>query len=96
MSKCVYSQEQYDKVIEERNELANEVLILKDKLKQSEQETLHFHNKYFAEKQIAREELIKVKGTLVKFLQDNGFYESEWYDLFEEIDQQIKELEKDE
>lgn len=96
MSKCVYSQEQYDKVIEERNELANEVLILKDKLKLSEQETLHFHNKYFAEKQIAREELVKVKGTLVKFLQDNGFYESEWYDLFEEIDQQIKELEKDE
>ena len=37
---------------------------LKDKLHTAEQETLHFHNKYFAEKQIAIEELDKVKRLL--------------------------------
>ena len=40
-------------------------------------------------------ELIKFKKTLIKFLQDEGFYENEWYDLFDKIDQQIKELKED-
>ena len=39
---------------------------IKDKLHTAEQETLHFQNKYFAEKQIAIEELEKVKEFLAK------------------------------
>lgn len=41
-------------------------------------------------------QLLKFKKTLIKFLQDNDFYENEWYDLFDEIDQQIKELKGEE
>jgi hypothetical protein len=40
----------------------------------------------------AVEQIIKTKETLIKFLQDEGFYENEWYDLFDEIDNQIKQL----
>lgn len=40
----------------------------------------------------AVEQIIKTKETLIKFLQNDGFYENEWYDLFDEIDNKIKEL----
>ena len=40
----------------------------------------------------AVEQIIKTKETLIKFLQDEGFYENEWYDLFDKIDNQIKQL----
>ena len=40
----------------------------------------------------AVEQIVKTKETLIKFLQDEGFYENEWYDLFEKIDNQIKQL----
>lgn len=40
----------------------------------------------------AVEQIIKTKETLIKFLQDEGFYENEWYDLFDKIDNQINEL----
>ncbi len=40
----------------------------------------------------AVEQIVKTKETLIKFLQDEGFYENEWYDLFDKIDLQIKEL----
>lgn len=40
----------------------------------------------------AIEQIIKTKETLIKFLQDEGFYENEWYDLFDKIDNQIKQL----
>lgn len=40
----------------------------------------------------AVEQIVKTKETLIKFLQDEGFYENEWYDLFDKIDNQINEL----
>ena len=40
----------------------------------------------------AVEQIIKTKETLIKFLQNDGFYENEWYDLFDEIDNQFKQL----
>ena len=40
----------------------------------------------------AVEQIVKTKETLIKFLQDEGFYENEWYDLFDKIDNQIKNL----
>ena len=40
----------------------------------------------------AVEQIVKTKETLIKFLQDEGFYENEWYDLFDKIDNQIKQL----
>ena len=40
----------------------------------------------------AVEQIVKTKETLIEFLQDEGFYENEWYDLFEKIDNQIKQL----
>lgn len=54
---------------------------LKRELHTANQETLHFQNKYFAEKQIAIAELEKVKEYWLKH-EDIGYY----------IDQQIKEL----
>ena len=42
--------------------------------------------------EFAVEQIVKTKETLIKFLQDEGFYENEWYDLFDKVDQQIKEL----
>lgn len=97
MSNCIYSQEQYDKVVNERNEFANEVLMLKEKLRLSEQETLHFHNKYFAEKHIAIEELIKVRNFVnysnFGIVDDNLI---ERWEVICKINNQIKELEKNE
>ena len=43
---------------------------LKEKLHTAEQETLHFHNKYFAEKQIAIEELEKLKDFFLEPYKD--------------------------
>ena len=40
----------------------------------------------------AVEQIVKTKETLIKFLQDEGFYANEWYDLFDEINNQIKQL----
>ena len=44
----------------------------------------------------AVEQIVKTKETLIKFLQDEGFYENEWYDLFDKIDNQIKKLKGEE
>ena len=44
----------------------------KNKLHTSEQETMYFHNKYFAEKQIAIEQLEKLKETISKS-DDKGY-----------------------
>lgn len=44
----------------------------------------------------AVEQIVKTKETLIKFLQDEGFYENEWYDLFDKIDNQIKSLKGEE
>ena len=40
----------------------------------------------------AVKQIVKTKEILIKFLQDEGFYENEWYDLFDKIDNQIKQL----
>lgn len=44
----------------------------------------------------AVEQIVKTKETLIKFLQDEGFYENEWYDLFDKIDNRIKSLKGEE
>lgn len=59
---------------------AREVLLQSEKTKK--QDKISF----------AVEQIVKTKETLIKFLQDNGFYENEWYDLFDEIDNQINQL----
>ena len=61
-------------------EKAREVLLQTEKTKQ--QDKISF----------AVEQIIKTKETLIKFLQDEGFYENEWYDLFDKIDNQINVL----
>ena len=53
--------EKIDLIVRSNQELEKEQQQLKNKLHTSEQETMHFQNKYFAEKQIAIEELQKVK-----------------------------------
>ena len=69
---------------------------LKDKLHTAEQETLYFHNKYFAEKQIAIEELNKVRetaeGVLDNALKNSSLNQSYYDRLLDEIDNQIKQL----
>ena len=69
---------------------------LKEKLHTAEQETMHFHNKYFAEKQIAIEELNKVRETaecvLDNALKNSSLNESYYDRLLDEIDNQIKQL----
>ena len=63
---------------------------LKKQLHTANQETLHFQNKYFAEKQIAIEELEKVKKTLSAYVRDDHII---WdFNVNEVIDQQIKSL----
>ena len=66
---------------------------LKEKLHTAEQETIHFHNKYFAEKQIAIEELEKVKETFI-WGKDNGYLTPE--NAVNIIDNQIKQIKDDE
>lgn len=77
-----------------------EIKELKNKLHTSEQETMYFHNKYFAEKQIAIEQLQKLKESILKIDKteiktlENG-YSTLYVDrpeIINEIDQQIKEL----
>lgn len=69
---------------------------LKKKLHTAEQETLHFQNKYFAEKQIAIEQLEKVKEVVRDNSTASGFiFAEQTIDIedFEEIiDNQIKQL----
>lgn len=40
----------------------------------------------------AVEQIVKIKETLIKFLQDEGFYENEWYDFFDKIDNLINQI----
>lgn len=63
---------------------------LKKELHTAKQETLHFQNKYFAEKQIAIDELEKV----IKFAktQDEFGFRKSGMEIFMFVDQQIKSL----
>lgn len=88
--------EKLDIIVRSNQELEKENQQLKDKLHTSEQETLHFHNKYFAEKQIAIEELNKVRETAECVLDNalkNSSLNQSYYDrLLDEINNQINEL----
>ena len=71
-------------------EILTENIKLKQELHTANQETLHFQNKYFAEKQIAIEELEKVKKTLSAYVRNDHII---WdFNVNEVIDQQIKSL----
>lgn len=92
----IQQQRLYDKLKQQFIEKEKENQQLKKKLHTAEQETLHFQNKYFAEKQIAIEQLEKVKetmsnsdesGYLIRFSTMN---DREKFNRV--IDQQIKEL----
>lgn len=65
---------------------------LDDALKVANQLRKYDANRETEKNEFAIAELIKFKERLIKFLQDEGFYENEWYDLFDEIDQQINKL----
>lgn len=65
---------------------------LDDALKVANQLRKYDANRDIEKVEFAIAELIKFKERLIKFLQDEGFYENEWYDLFDEIDQQIDKL----
>lgn len=49
MSKSIYTQEQFDKILEERNELANENFKLKQHLTEKEKEIERWKEQYFTE-----------------------------------------------
>lgn len=74
------------------NNDAKEIERLREQLRTANQETLHFQNKYFAEKQIAIDELEKVK----ELININGYGDNEgnvsWSSIEEIIDQQINDL----
>lgn len=87
--------EKLDLIIRSNQELEKENQQLKDKLHTSEQETMHFQNKYFAEKQIAIEELNKVKELLLsKAIQITGTSVDgvRLYSINEIFSNQIKQL----
>lgn len=71
-----------------------EIERLREQLHTANQETLHFQNKYFAEKQIAIEELDKVKQQLFKSFDGIGLntYCEKVKPVESYIDQQIKSL----
>ena len=76
------------------NNDAKEIERLREQLHTANQETLHFQNKYFAEKQIAIEELDKVKQQLFKNFDGIGFntYCEKVKPVESYINQQIKSL----
>ena len=63
-------------------EECNKITDLEFELQHKDQDKISF----------AIEQIVKTKEILIKFLQDEGFYENEWYDLFDKIDNQIKQL----
>ena len=63
-------------------EECNKITDLEFELQHKDQDKISF----------AIEQIVKTKEILIKFLQDEGFYENEWYDLFDKIDNQINEL----
>ena len=101
MSKCIYTQEQFDKILEERNELANENFKLKQQLVEKDKELLDVKNwwsyQYEGEKQrhhqdkisFAVEQLEKVKEFNHSLVLGGN------YKLDEFIDNQIEELKKE-
>ena len=97
MSKCIYTQEQYDKILEERNELANENFKLKQQLDEKDKEierlqyTVDFYKSYyisFREKVI--DELEKVRNFAYDTYRKFGVFDET--DLEHILDNQIAEL----
>lgn len=105
MSECIYTQEQFDKILKERNQLANENFKLKQQLAEKEKEFDWLHKKFakYAESNQDKisfciEQLEKIK----KWIHEHRvipFFEERYIvyvkSLNNEIDNQIEELKKE-
>ena len=90
---------QCKKLIKENKQLKQQLAEKDNKIKKLNIEAQKYYedaycNDFHKQDKIsfAVEQIVKTKETLIKFLQDEGFYENEWYDLFDKIDNQIKAI----
>lgn len=103
MSKCIYTQEQFDKILEERNELANENFKLKQQLAEKEKEIEELKYELEWAKNDVNESAVGHKQWVIEELEKIKYKFREVYDkkrkhylsvvkCYELVDEQIEQL----